>query len=373
MARLKAVLILPTYNERNNIGKMIDALQVQFRRIPHEMLILVVDDTSPDGTADVVRMKQTLYSNVYLLMGQKAGLGAAYIRGMTFAMDKLQAGVVFEMDADFSHKPEDVPRLMAALNQGADFVIGSRYVKGGSIPKEWGLLRRMNSWGGNIVGRYIAGLYKIRDCTAGFRAIRTTLLRKVMLDDLRVQGYAFQVALLHEAVCQGAIIKEVPVEFVDRTEGESKLGISDVIEFILNAWWIRLHNSRTFIKFAIVGLSGVIVNLGLFTLLLQANVNKYLASPISIEASIITNFLLNNYWTFRLRNSRDRVRIKGLKFNIISLVSLALSYSTFVVLSVLFPETAPEVHQLIGIAPAMFINYFLNSYWTFKHDSESAN
>lgn len=369
MANLKVVMILPTYNERDNIGHIIDALQAQFRHMPHDMHILVVDDSSPDGTADIVRQKQAGGSNanVHLLMGQKAGLGAAYIRGMSHAMDKLHADAVFEMDADFSHKPEDVPRLMVALDQGADFVIGSRYVKGGSIPKEWGLLRRMNSLGGNIVGRYVAGLYKIHDCTAGFRAIKTSLLRKIVFDDLRVQGYAFQVALLHKAVSLGATIKEVPVDFIDRTEGESKLGISDIIEFILNAWWIRLHSSKTFIKFAIVGLSGVVVNLGVFTLLLQANVNKYLASPISIEASIITNFLLNNYWTFRWRKSADHVRIKGLKFNMVSLVSLAVSYSTFVLLSMLFPATPPEIHQLVGIAPAMFINYFLNSYWTFKH------
>ena len=373
MANLNVVMILPTYNERHNIGNIIDALQVQFRDIPHDMQILVVDDSSPDGTADIVRKKQATYANVHLLMGQKTGLGAAYIRGMVYAMDKLRADVVFEMDADFSHKPEDVPRLMAALDQGADFVIGSRYVKGGSIPKEWGLLRRMNSLGGNIVGRYVAGLYKVRDCTAGFRAIRTSLLKKVTFDDLRVQGYAFQVALLHKAMSLGAIIKEVPVDFIDRTEGESKLGLSDIIEFILNAWWIRLHSSKTFIKFAIVGLSGVIVNLGIFTLLLQMNVNKYLASPISIEASIITNFLLNNYWTFRWRKSHDNVSIKGLKFNLVSVISLVVSYSTFVLLSVLFPDTQPEIHQLVGIAPAMLINYFLNSYWTFKNAPEFKN
>lgn len=367
----KVVLILPTYNERDNIGNMIEALQAQESQ--HDVSILVVDDSSPDGTADIVRMKQAIYPNIYLLTGQKAGLGAAYVRGMLYAMDKLHADVVFEMDADFSHKPEDVPRLMAALDQGADFVIGSRYVKGGSIPPEWGLVRRMNSLGGNIVGRYVAGLYKVRDCTAGFRAIKTSLLKKIAFDELRVQGYAFQVALLHEAVSLGAVVKEVPVDFVDRTAGESKLGISDIVEFILNAWWIRLHSSKTFIKFAIVGLSGVIVNLGVFTLLLQAGVNKYLASPISIEASIITNFLLNNYWTFRWRKSQDHVRIKGLKFNAVSLISLGVSYSTFVVLSVLFPATSPAIHQLAGIAPAMFINYFLNSYWTFKHAPDVKN
>ncbi|HEY6044606.1 MAG TPA: glycosyltransferase family 2 protein [Nitrosospira sp.] len=367
---LPVVIILPTYNERENIGHLIDALQAQFRTLLHDIHILVVDDSSPDGTADVVRMKQASCSNVHLLMGQKSGLGAAYIRGMTHAMDQLNAAVVFEMDADFSHKPEDVPRLMAALDAGADFVIGSRYIRGGSIPEKWGLLRRMNSWGGNIVARYVAGIYKVRDCTAGFRAIRTTLLKQISFDDLRVQGYAFQVALLHKAVSLGAVVKEVPVDFIDRTEGESKLGISDIVEFVLNAWWIRLHSSKTFIKFAIVGLSGVIVNLGVFKLLLAADVNKYLASPISIEASIITNFLLNNYWTFRWRKSQDHTHVKGLKFNMVSLISLGVSYSTFVILSVLFPETAPEIHQVAGIAPAMFINYFLNSYWTFKHAPE---
>ena len=182
MATSKVVIILPTYNERDNIGRMIDALQDQSLGFGHELHVLVVDDSSPDGTAEVVRMKQTAYPNLHLLMGQKAGLGAAYIRGMIHAMDQLHADVVFEMDADFSHKPEDVPRLMAAIDQGADFVIGSRYVKGGSIPKEWGLMRRLNSLGGNIVGRYIAGLYKIRDCTAGFRAIKTSLLRKVVFE-----------------------------------------------------------------------------------------------------------------------------------------------------------------------------------------------
>ncbi|HEY6044518.1 MAG TPA: glycosyltransferase, partial [Nitrosospira sp.] len=159
---LRVVIILPTYNERENIGNLIDALQAQFKTLPHDMQILVVDDSSPDGTADVVRMKQASSFNVHLLMGQKSGLGAAYIRGMIYAMDQLGADAVFEMDADFSHKPEDVPRLLAALDAGADFVIGSRYVKGGSIPEKWGFLRRMNSWGGNIVARYVAGIYKVR-------------------------------------------------------------------------------------------------------------------------------------------------------------------------------------------------------------------
>lgn len=364
---LKTVIIVPTYNERENIGPLIEALQHQFEKLAHDMHVLVVDDNSPDRTADFVRELQVGHSNLHLLMGEKKGLGVAYIRGMLHAMDELNAEVVFEMDADFSHKPEDVPRLMAEIDRGADFVIGSRYVPGGSIPEEWGLYRRLNSRFGNIVARYLAGIYSVRDCTAGFRAIRTSVLRSIDFAKLGVQGYAFQVALLHAVTVEKARIVEVPVNFIDRCYGDSKLGLRDIVEFVANAWWIRFESSKTFIKFLAVGATGVAVNLGFFTLLLFLGLNKFVASPISIEISIISNFLFNNYWTFRDRNTKDKTRIKGLKFNTVSLLSLILSYGTFVILSLFFPDVQPQVHQFIGIIPATLINYFLNSYWTFKH------
>jgi len=364
---LKTVIIVPTYNERENIGPLIEALQQQFQPLRHDMHVLVVDDSSPDGTADFVRELQASHANLHLLMGQKKGLGVAYIRGMQHAMDALGAEVVFEMDADFSHKPEDVPRLMAEIDRGADFVIGSRYVPGGSIPKEWRLYRRLNSRFGNIVARYLAGIYSVRDCTAGFRAIRTALLRDIDFSKLRVQGYAFQVALLHAVTVQKAKVVEIPVDFIERSYGDSKLGLRDIVEFILNAWWIRFDSSKTFLKFLAVGASGVVVNLGFFTLLLWAGLNKFVASPAAIELSILSNFLLNNYWTFRWRKTKDRIRTKGLKFNAISLLSLTLSYGTFVALSLFFPDVPPQLHQFAGIIPATLVNYFLNSYWTFKH------
>lgn len=364
---LKTVIIVPTYNERGNIAALVDALQEQFKCIRHNMHILVVDDNSPDQTADVVREMQRSHPNLHLLNGQKQGLGVAYIRGMRHAMQELSADVVFEMDADFSHKPEDVPRLLSAIEDGADFVIGSRYVPGGTIPQEWGLYRRLNSRFGNIVARYLAGIYSVRDCTAGFRAIRTSILRCIDFDKLRVQGYAFQVALLHAAKTNKARIVEIPVNFIDRTQGESKLGLRDVAEFILNAWWIRFDSSKTFIKFLIVGASGVAVNLGAFTLLLAQGLNKYAASPIAIELSIITNFFLNNGWTFRWRKTKDRTRTRGIKFNVVSLLSLGVSYSTFIALSIVLPDHPPQFHQFIGIIPATLVNYFINSNWTFKH------
>jgi dolichol-phosphate mannosyltransferase len=367
---MKTVILLPTYNERGNIARLIEELQAQFVRMTHDMHVLVIDDNSPDGTADVVKQIQKARPNVHLLQGEKAGLGAAYIRGIKYSLEALGAEVVFEMDADFSHKPGDVPRLMKAIEDGADFVIGSRYVSGGSIPKEWGPIRRLNSRYGNLVARYVAGIYRVRDCTAGFRAIRASLLRRISLPDLKVQGYAFQVALLYEAILRRAKVVEIPVDFIDRIEGESKLGLSDIIEFIINAWWLRFRSSTTFIKFLLVGASGVLVNLCLFTLLLYFGINKYLASPIAIEASVITNFTLNHLWTFRWRRTRDSVQMKGLKFNVVSVLALGVSYGSFVLLSQVFPDVAPQIIQFVGIVPATLVNYFLNSYWTFRHTAD---
>ena len=145
-----------------------------------------------------------------------------------------------EMDADFSHKPEDVPRLISTLDQGADFVIGSRYIGGGTIPQDWSFIRKMNSKWGNIFARFMAGLYSIHDCTAGFRAIRVSVIKNIDLENIKVKGYAFQISLLHQAYLRKAIIREIPVDFIDRKRGVTKLGLSDIIEFLVNICRIRI-------------------------------------------------------------------------------------------------------------------------------------
>jgi dolichol-phosphate mannosyltransferase len=302
------------------------------------------------------------YPNLHLLTGAKKGLGTAYMRGMRHALDVLRADAVMQMDADFSHQPEDVPRLISALEAGADFVIGSRYVAGGSIPPEWSAWRKLISRVGNLIARYVAGLYRVRDCTAGFRAIRATLLANINLSHLNVQGYAFLVALLHAALVHKAVIQEIPVAFIDRTKGHSKLGLHDMVEFLLNAWWIRLYTYRTFVKFSLVGLLGVTVNVGCFTALLSLGLNKYLASPIAIEVAILWNFLCHNAWTLRWRDTTDGTPMQGLKFNVVSFLSLGISYLTFILLSLYFPTGQPQLYQIIGMVPAALVNYFLNSH-----------
>jgi dolichol-phosphate mannosyltransferase len=291
---MKIVIIIPTYNEAHNIEPLIQALQTQFLRINHEMHILVVDDNSPDGTADKVRGLMGVNPEIHLITGEKQGLGRAYIRGMQHALDGLKADAVMEMDADFSHRPEDVPGLIAALEDGGDFIIGSRYATGGKIPKEWGLWRTALSRWGNVYARYLTGLSQVRDCTAGFRVIKASLLRRLDLTGLRVKGYAFQIALLNQALLQKAVIKEVPVAFLGRVRGHKKVGLADIWEFFLMAWWMRFQNNDTFIKLAAVGISGILVNLGCFILLVHGGLSKFIASPLAIELSIISNFIFNN-------------------------------------------------------------------------------
>ena len=206
----------------------------------------------------------------------------------------------------------------------------------------------------------------MRDCTAGFKAIRATALRAAKVGEISVLGYVFQVALLHRLLHAGARVVEKPIYFRDRERGVTKLGLDSMLEFFSHIWWLRLTSHRTFIKFSLTGLSGVFVNLGAFKLLTVLGVHRYLASPIAIELSIISNFLINSHWTFADRALVKGKRIRGLKFNVVSLLSLAVSYGAFLLLSLLLPRVAPVWLQGLAIVPAVLVNYFLNSSWTFR-------
>lgn len=360
----RVCFVIPTYNEALNVTPLLQRLSELYGDA--DTAFLVVDDNSPDGTAERVREFAGSERRVHLLEGRRRGLGQAYVRGITHAMDVLGAQIVVQMDADFSHDPADVRKLLEHLAGGADVAIGSRYVPGGSLDEKWSVWRRLLSHWGNRLARWIAGLGAVRDCTSGFKAIRAEVLRDVKIESIRVQGYAFQVALLHRLLRASARVVEEPIYFRERRIGQTKLGFRDLVEFFYNVWWLRLMSHRTFIKFAVTGLIGAVVNLGLFQILLEFGVHALLASPIAIEVSIISNFLINNYWTFADRVMVGRYYIRGLKFNLVSLGTLTLSYATFVLLLTLFPTVPPVWLQGCGILPAALLNYFVNSYYTFR-------
>jgi dolichol-phosphate mannosyltransferase len=219
-----ATICLPTYNERANIEPMLRALQ------PLGVRVLVVDDNSPDGTGEIAdRLAAELDFVSVLHRDRKEGLGPAYLAGFRRALAD-GAELILEMDCDFSHDPKDVPRLIAACEQGADLALGSRYVPGGGT-ENWGRGRRIVSTGGSWYARTLLGV-RIRDLTGGFKCYDRRVLERIDLDAVRSKGYAFQIETTYRAIRAGFTVVEVPIVFADRTEGTSKMSRAIVIEAV---------------------------------------------------------------------------------------------------------------------------------------------
>ncbi len=229
---MRPLVVIPTYNESENIERMV-------RRI-HECLpgagVLVVDDGSPDGTADLVKKVASELPDIHVLeRAAKSGLGSAYRAGFAWGLERGYDACV-EIDADFSHDPAALPALIAPLSEGFDVVIGSRYVQGGSIPN-WAWHRHLLSRGGNLYASGVLGL-GVSDSTAGYRCYSAGILRRFDLDRIRAEGYGFQIEMTYRARQYGAVITEVPIKFVDREAGESKMSSFIVVEALgLVTFW----------------------------------------------------------------------------------------------------------------------------------------
>ncbi len=220
---MRATVCLPTYNERENLEAMVQALQ------PHDVRVLVIDDNSPDGTGELAdRLAATLPFVDVLHRPRKEGLGPAYLAGFARALAE-GADLVLEMDCDFSHDPADVPRLLAAAEE-ADLVLGSRYVPGGKVGA-WGLGRRLVSRGGSLYAQILLGT-RVRDLTGGFKCYRRTVLERLDLAAIDSRGYAFQIETTYRALRAGFRVVEVPITFIDRELGGSKMSRSIVLEAV---------------------------------------------------------------------------------------------------------------------------------------------
>ena len=214
----KNLVIIPTYNEIENIEKMIRTVFA----LPREFELLIVDDGSPDGTAAKVKELQTEYSGKLYLEERKGklGLGTAYIHGFKWALAR-EFDYIFEMDCDFSHNPNDLVRLLEACENGADVAVGSRYVKGGNV-SNWDTKRILLSYFASVYVRMILW-FNVKDTTAGFKCYRRKVLETIKLDNIRFMGYAFQIEMKYTAYKKGFKIVEVPITFVDRVLGTSKM------------------------------------------------------------------------------------------------------------------------------------------------------
>jgi dolichol-phosphate mannosyltransferase len=229
---VRPLVVIPTYNESENIERILHRI--------HECLpeagILVVDDGSPDGTGDLVKAVAAELPDVHLLArSEKSGLGSAYRAGFAWGLEQGYDACI-EMDADFSHDPAALPAVVAPLSEGYGVSIGSRYVEGGTIPN-WAWHRHLLSRGGNAYASAVLGL-AVADATAGFRAYSAETLRGLDLDRIRAEGYGFQIEMTYRAKQHGARIVEVPISFVDREAGESKMSSFIVVEALgLVTWW----------------------------------------------------------------------------------------------------------------------------------------
>lgn len=231
------LVIVPTYNESHNIGRLIDKVMSL-----GEMHLLIIDDGSPDGTADIVKKKQEQYAEVLFLIERsgKLGLGTAYVRGFRYALEN-DYTYICEMDADFSHNPEDLPRLIKKVKSGhSDVAIGSRYADGISIVN-WPLSRLILSYSANLYARFITGL-PIFDTTAGFKCIHRKVLETISVENIRSNGYAFQIELHFRAWRAGFTLSEVAIIFRERQEGISKMSKSIVWEAIWRVWTLKIQS-----------------------------------------------------------------------------------------------------------------------------------
>ena len=232
---MRPLVVLPTYNESANI----EAVLRRIRAALPDGGVLVVDDGSPDGTADLAeKLGGELGAVEVLRRPRKAGLGSAYRAGFAWG---LQRGwdVLVEMDADLSHEPEALPALVAPLHDGVDLSVGSRYIPGGEIP-DWPWHRRLLSRGGNVYAAALLGLH-VTDSTSGFRAYRGDMLRRIDLDAVHADGYGFQIEMVHQVLLHGGTVTEVPIRFVDRTAGISKMSLHIVVEALalVTLWGLR--------------------------------------------------------------------------------------------------------------------------------------
>lgn len=351
---MKVAIIIPTYNEKENIEKIIRILEDEvFPKLKkYDMHIVVADDNSPDGTSEVVKRLRKEYKNIHLIEhGKKQGLGAAYVNAMTITLKDLNPDVMFEMDADLSHDPYKVPEFLKKIDEGYDMVIGTRYSSGGSIPENWGWHRKLFSIFGNNLVRIVLTRFYIHDWTGGYRAFKKEVFIKEKSELTAFKGYTFQVSFLHKAVRDGFKVAEVPIKFTDRTLGRSKIApteyIADLLKYVFVArFWELVHSP--FLKYGITGFIGYLINAISLEIFVQVvGLPSPLAAFFSAELSIIWNFFVNNFWAFSSQRieSKSLLFKKFLQFNLISAGSLVIITSSIWVTTHMFGDTL-TVRQL---------------------------
>lgn len=339
----RVVIVMPAWNEAENIKRMIEELiKQEFPKINADMQLLVVDNHSTDGTTETVENASKAYKHVHLLQQDKPGLGWAYVRGMQYAVDELKADAVMEMDADFQHPPRFVKPMVDAYLGGAEYVIGSRYIKGGSVPKEWAASRRAVSFFGNLFIRTMLLNFKIYDLTTGFRLTKVKgVLDNINLEKLHdLDRFAYKVDLLYQSLKNSGKTVEVPLEFASRTKEKSKFNWREVASTFKLAIILGILDKQRFIKFGTVGFLGFVVNYVFLRVFRVLGFNETLVWLFATELAIISNFTFNNIWTFK------EAQIAGLKATLIKFLQFNLTSAGALIIQAI---AGPFGEKLVGV------------------------
>ena len=361
----KVFVVIPTYNEAENITGIIEVIQ----DLRQNFTIIVVDDGSPDRTAEIAeKLGQARGDVLVYRRSGKMGIGSAFRDGMKQALSLPNCQYIVTMDADMSHDPKDIPRLLEATAE-VDLVQGSRYIKGGEIIG-WNLYRKVVSRVANLIYKWLFGLGN--EVTTSFRVYSRKCAEVVAYSEGAAQ-FCFSASSAMLVKDSGFKVREIPIKFINRRRGTSKLGASEITSsfcFIAGAFWqrrIKTLDWKRFLKFCMVGGSGILVNEGLLWLFTDGIGFFYLYSAIiGIEASIASNFILNNVWTFRdRRKASGGIFARFIRYNLACLIGVGLNVSILWLMTEIIGMHY-LISNLFGIAVAVIWNYTASLKWIWK-------
>ncbi len=366
----KVVILCPTYNEKGFIADLIDSIFSLQEKVPlWELNLLIIDSHSKDGTIDIVKKLQKKYSHLYLLETEKEGLGKAYLKGFKYCEEKLNPFLIMEIDGDGQHDPNKIPEFLKEIEKGADFVVGTRYSKGGSIPKNWGLHRKVLSIGANMTIKLGFMKLGITEWTNGYRAIKFWLVKKAFNHLKNYSGYVFQVAFMDFAIKNNAVMAEIPVDFKERHSGVSKINAFQYS----SQTFLYVFTHSPFIKYVLVGLSGFAVDFGISYIGIEkVKMAVWVATVISSEMAIVSNFLLNNYWSFAHKKLKgvNNFILSFLKFNLVSSGSVLIQAGGIQGLALLFGKKFWYIYKVLIIAFVIIpYSYILYNKFIWKNKS----
>jgi len=398
---MRLVVNVPTYNEKENIEEVVRKILSQAKFIPQvDLHVLVSDSHSSDGTDQIVKQISKTNPKVHYLDVKQRGLGIGIIKGHRFAVDRLKADILAQMDGDLSHDPQMLPQMVDQINKGYDLVNGSRLTKGGKNLLGWH--RRLFTRGSALYCKLSWGTFKISEYTSSYRVFTKKLFEKIDLSKIpwKAKTYIIQPSFLYAALKAGAKIKEIPITFVDRKKGYSKAKIIaytlDVLKFGVR---VRFEKSKMLIKFLTVGTFSYFLNaitLGLLnrgqiyaltvfakpllSIIPEVGAQKlffltldrlFVSSIISIETSIIFNFFCHENWTFKERLHKGFVLIRFLKFNLTSIASPIIQLASILIFAKIL-HLHEQIGLAVGVIIGLFFNYLLNILWIWKASPSKA-